>query len=416
MRFMTAMNQAFKTYDDAVQWLFLQLPQYQRQGAAAYKPGLERTERLMAYLNNPERRFKSIHVAGTNGKGSTAHMLASVLQAAGFRVGLYTSPHLKDFRERIRINGVSIAESDVLEFVQDHAAVFKEMGLSFFEMTVGLAFDYFDRSKVDVAIIETGMGGRLDSTNVILPILSVITNIGLDHIQFLGDTHQAIAREKAGIIKHKTPVVIGQYTDQTLEVFQSISNKLNAQLIKAQDQVYDTYECDLKGAYQQLNQKTVLTALAVLKTQGFYISAQHIALGFSQVQKSTGLMGRWQTIGQRPLIICDTAHNADGLTVTMRQLDALNAPQRHLVLGFVADKALEDIFELLPKAGIYYFCAAHNPRAIEASKLEDLGSRMGLTSQTFNSVNEALSAAKSKASDQDVIYVGGSTFVVAEVL
>ena len=344
MRFMTAMNQAFKTYDDAVQWLFLQLPQYQRQGAAAYKPGLARTERLMAYLNNPERRFKSIHVAGTNGKGSTAHMLASVLQAAGFRVGLYTSPHLKDFRERIRINGVSIAESDVLEFVQDHAAVFKEMGLSFFEMTVGLAFDYFDRSKVDVAIIETGMGGRLDSTNVILPILSVITNIGLDHIQFLGDTHQAIAREKAGIIKHKTPVVIGQYTDQTLEVFQSISNKLNAQLIKAQDQVYDTYECDLKGAYQQLNQKTVLTALAVLKTQGFYISAQHIALGFSQVQKSTGLMGRWQTIGQRPLIICDTAHNADGLTVTMRQLDDLNAPQRHLVLGFVADKALDDIF------------------------------------------------------------------------
>ena len=416
MRFMTAMNQAFKTYDDAVQWLFLQLPQYQRQGAAAYKPGLARTERLMAYLNNPERRFKSIHVAGTNGKGSTAHMLASVLQAAGFRVGLYTSPHLKDFRERIRINGVSIAESDVLEFVQDHAAVFKEMGLSFFEMTVGLAFDYFDRSKVDVAIIETGMGGRLDSTNVILPILSVITNIGLDHIQFLGDTHQAIAREKAGIIKHKTPVVIGQYTDQTLEVFQSISNKLNAQLIKAQDQVYETYECDLKGAYQQLNQKTVLTALAVLKTQGFYISAQHIALGFSQVQKSTGLMGRWQTIGQRPLIICDTAHNADGLTVTMRQLDDLNAPQRHLVLGFVADKALADIFELLPKAGIYYFCAAHNPRAIEASKLEDLGSRMGLTSQTFNSVNEALSAAKSKASDQDVIYVGGSTFVVAEVL
>ena len=416
MRFMTAMNQAFKTYDDAVQWLFLQLPQYQRQGAAAYKPGLARTERLMAYLNNPERRFKSIHVAGTNGKGSTAHMLASVLQAAGFRVGLYTSPHLKDFRERIRINGVSIAESDVLEFVQDHAAVFKEMGLSFFEMTVGLAFDYFDRSKVDVAIIETGMGGRLDSTNVILPILSVITNIGLDHIQFLGDTHQAIAREKAGIIKHKTPVVIGQYTDQTLEVFQSISNKLNAQLIKAQDQVYETYECDLKGAYQQLNQKTVLTALAVLKTQGFYISAQHIALGFSQVQKSTGLMGRWQTIGQRPLIICDTAHNADGLTVTMRQLDDLNAPQRHLVLGFVADKALADIFELLPKAGIYYFCAAHNPRAIEASKLEDLGSRMGLTSQTFNSVNEALSAAKSKASEQDVIYVGGSTFVVAEVL
>lgn len=410
------MSQVFTTYDAAVQWLFLQLPQYQRQGAAAYKPGLERTERLMAYLKNPERGFKSIHVAGTNGKGSTSHMLASVLQAAGFRVGLYTSPHLKDFRERIRINGVPIAESEVLDFVQDHAAIFKEMGLSFFEMTVGLAFDYFNRSKVDVAIIETGMGGRLDSTNVIVPILSLITNIGLDHMQFLGDTHQAIAREKAGIIKRKIPVVIGQYTEQTLEVFQSISTELEAPLIIAQDHAYETYDCDLKGAYQQFNQKTVLTALEVLKTRGFYISEQHIALGFSQVQKSTGLMGRWQTIGQRPLIICDTAHNADGLTSTMRQLNDLNAPRLHLVLGFVADKALEDIFKLLPKAGIYYFCAAHNPRAIEASKLEDLGTRIGLKAQTFDSVNKALSAAQSMATNEDVIYVGGSTFVVAEVL
>ncbi|MDA9127514.1 bifunctional folylpolyglutamate synthase/dihydrofolate synthase [Flavobacteriaceae bacterium] len=410
------MSQVFTTYDAAVQWLFLQLPQYQRQGAAAYKPGLERTERLMAYLKNPEHGFKSIHVAGTNGKGSTSHMLASVLQAAGFRVGLYTSPHLKDFRERIRINGVPIAESEVLDFVQDHAAIFKEMGLSFFEMTVGLAFDYFDRSKVDVAIIETGMGGRLDSTNVIVPILSLITNIGLDHMQFLGDTHQAIAREKAGIIKRKIPVVIGQYTEQTLEVFQSISTELEAPLIIAQDHSYETYECDLKGAYQEFNQKTVLTALEVLKTRGFYISEQHIALGFSQVQKSTGFMGRWQTIGQRPLIICDTAHNADGLTSTMRQLNDLNAPRLHFVLGFVADKALEDIFKLLPKAGIYYFCAAHNPRAIEASKLEDLGTRIGLKAQTFDSVHKALSAAQSIASDEDVIYVGGSTFVVAEVL
>jgi dihydrofolate synthase/folylpolyglutamate synthase len=246
--------------------------------------------------------------------------------------------------------------------------------------------------------------------------LSVITNIGLDHMQFLGDTHQAIAREKAGIIKRKIPVVIGQYSEQTLEVFQSISTELEAPLIIAQDQAYDPYESDLKGAYQQFNQKTVLTALEVLKTRGFYTSEQHIALGFSQVQKSTGLMGRWQTIGQRPLIICDTAHNADGLTSTMRQLNDLNAPRLHLVLGFVADKALEDIFKLLPKAGIYYFCAAHNPRAIEASKLEDLGTRIGLKAQTFDSVHKALSAAQSIASDEDVIYVGGSTFVVAEVL
>lgn len=410
------MNQVFTSYDDAIQWLFMQLPQYQRQGAAAYKPGLERTERLMAYLKNPERGFKSIHVAGTNGKGSTSHMLASVLQAAGYRVGLYTSPHLKDFRERIRIDGAPIPESAVLEFVQDHATTFSKMGLSFFEMTVGLAFEYFSKSNIDIAVIETGMGGRLDSTNVITPILSVITNIGLDHMQFLGGTLEAIAREKAGIIKPGVPVVIGQYNPQTITVFESTAGQLQAPLFKAQDLEHQEYQSDLIGSYQRFNKKTVLTALNLLTSLGYQLNDHHIVKGLAQVQKSTGLMGRWQVIGQNPMIICDTAHNIDGLTMTMTQLKDLNASQLHLVLGFVNDKALDQIFDCLPKSGLYYYCAANNPRAMAASDLSELGQRKGLNGRAFNAVIEAFNAAKSQAKPEDVIYVGGSTFVVAEVL
>ncbi len=410
------MTEAFKSYEEAVQWLFLQLPQYQRQGAAAYKPGLERTESLMAYLNHPEQGFKSIHIAGTNGKGSTAHMLASVLQTAGYRVGLYTSPHLKDFRERIRINGVSIPESEVLRFVQEHAAQFSKMGLSFFEMTVGMAFDYFAQSSIDIAIIETGMGGRLDSTNVITPILSVITNIGLDHMQFLGGTLEAIAGEKAGIIKPGIPVVIGQYTEETLGVFQSVAKDLNAPLIKADEQEYEDYFSDLSGVYQQHNKKTVLTALDVLRSLGYQFGEEQIVTGLVQVQKITGLMGRWQIIGQNPQVICDTAHNIDGIKITMGQLKDLKASQMHLVLGFVNDKALDEIFDCLPKSGLYYFCAANNPRAMAAGSLFELGRQKGLNGQVFDTVSAALQAAKSKATQDDVIYVGGSTFVVAEVL
>lgn len=410
------MNQVFTSYDDAIQWLFMQLPQYQRQGAAAYKPGLERTERLMAYLKNPERGFKSIHVAGTNGKGSTSHMLASVLQAAGYRVGLYTSPHLKDFRERIRIDGAPIPESAVLEFVQDHATTFSKMGLSFFEMTVGLAFEYFSKSNIDIAVIETGMGGRLDSTNVITPILSIITNIGLDHMQFLGGTLEAIAREKAGIIKPGVPVVIGQYNPQTITVFESMAGQLQAPLFKAQDLEHQEYQSDLIGSYQRFNKKTVLTALNLLTSLGYQLNDHHIVKGLAQVQKSTGLMGRWQVIGQNPMIICDTAHNIDGLTMTMTQLKDLNASQLHLVLGFVNDKALDQIFDCLPKSGLYYYCAANNPRAMAASDLSELGQRKGLNGRVFNAVIEAFNAAKSQAKPEDVIYVGGSTFVVAEVL
>lgn len=410
------MTEAFKTYDQAVQWLFLQLPQYQRQGAAAYKPGLERTESLMAYLNHPQRGFKSIHIAGTNGKGSTAHMLASVLQTAGYRVGLYTSPHLKDFRERIRINGVPIPQSEVLRFVQAHASAFSKMGLSFFEMTVGLAFDYFAQSSIDIAIVETGMGGRLDSTNVITPILSVITNIGLDHMQFLGGTLEAIAGEKAGIIKPGIPVVIGQYTEETLGVFQRVAKDLNAPLIKAQDCLHKEYSSDLIGAYQQYNKKTVLTALDVLRSLGYQFGEEQIVTGLVQVQKITGLMGRWQIIGQNPRVICDTAHNIDGITITMAQLKELKASQMHLVLGFVSDKALDEIFDHLPKSGQFYFCAANNPRSMASNNLFELGRQKGLNGQVFDTIKAALQAAKSKATQDDVIYVGGSTFVVAEVL
>lgn len=410
------MTEAFKSYEEAVQWLFLQLPQYQRQGAAAYKPGLERTERLMAYLNHPERGFKSVHIAGTNGKGSTAHMLASVLQTAGYRVGLYTSPHLKDFRERIRINGVPIPESEVLRFVGEHASEFSKMGLSFFEMTVGLAFDYFAQSSIDIAIIETGMGGRLDSTNVITPILSVITNIGLDHMQFLGGTLEAIAGEKAGIIKPGIPVVIGQYTAETLGVFQSVAQDLHAPLIKADEQEYDDYYSDLSGVYQRHNKKTVQSAVGQLRTLGYTIDQEHILKGLAQVQKTTGLMGRWQVIAQNPKLICDTAHNIDGIKITMGQLKDLKPSQLHLVLGFVNDKALDEIFDCLPKSGLYYFCAANNPRAMGVNGLFELGQQKGLNNQVFDTVSAALQAAKSKATQDDVIYVGGSTFVVAEVL
>jgi dihydrofolate synthase/folylpolyglutamate synthase len=410
------MTEVFKSYEEAVQWLYLQLPQYQRQGSTAYKPGLERTESLMANLNHPERGFKSIHIAGTNGKGSTAHMLASVLQTAGYRVGLYTSPHLKDFRERIRINGAPIPESEVLRFVQEHASEFSKMGLSFFEMTVGLAFDYFAQSSIDIAIVETGMGGRLDSTNVITPILSIITNIGLDHIQFLGGTLEAIAGEKAGIIKPGVPVVIGQYTKETLEVFQRVAKNLNAPLIKADEQEYEDYYSDLSGVYQRHNKKTVQSAIGQLRTLGYTIDQADILKGLAQVQNLTGLMGRWQIIGQKPQVICDTAHNIDGIKMTMAQLEDLKPSQLHLVLGFVNDKALEEIFDCLPKSGLYYFCAANNPRAMAADSLFDLGRQKGLNGQVFDTVSAALQAAKSKATHNDVIYVGGSTFVVAEVL
>lgn len=410
------MSPSFVNYKSAINWLFEQLPQYQRQGGSAYKPGLERTQKLMAHLGHPEQKIKSIHIAGTNGKGSTAHMLASVLQSAGYRVGLYTSPHLLDFRERIRLNGQMISESDVFDFLNTHAPVFLSMGLSFFEMTVGMAFEYFARQSPDVVIVETGMGGRLDSTNVITPVLSIITNIGMDHTQFLGNTLTDIAREKAGIIKTEVPVVVGQYTEETLPVFKAVSTDQSAPLILAQELTYFDLESDLKGGYQKDNKRTVLVAIDQLITIGFSVSQHHIEHGLKHVQNQTGLLGRWQILAREPLLICDTAHNVDGLAMTMQQLLTLPAKQLHLVLGFVSDKALEDILKLMPKSGIYYYCAPDNLRAMPVAHLSQKAREVGLKGEAYQSVQEALDEALNQAESEDVIYVGGSTFVVAEVL
>jgi len=370
----------------------------------------------MDYLGHPEEKIKTIHIAGTNGKGSTAHMLASVLQTAGNRVGLYTSPHLIDFRERIRVNGQMISESDVLNFLQTHYPVFQSMDLSFFEMTMGLAFDYFARQSLDVVIVETGMGGRLDSTNVITPVLSIITNIGLDHMQFLGNTRAAIAREKAGIIKAEVPVVIGQYTQETLTVFKEVTAEKNAPLILAQHQVYPDLESDLKADYQKFNRHTVLAALNQLSNMGFSVAQHHIEHGIKNVQNNTGLMGRWQIMSHEPLLIYDTAHNTQGLGVNMKQLSSLKAKQLHLVLGFMSDKVLQDILEVLPKVGIYYYCAPDNLRAMPVTELKQKAFGAGLKGKAYPSVKEALNQAIKQAESKDVIYVGGSTFVVAEVL
>lgn len=410
------MSPSFVNYKSAINWLFEQLPQYQRQGGSAYKPGLERTQKLMAHLGHPEQKIKSIHIAGTNGKGSTAHMLASVLQSAGYRVGLYTSPHLLDFRERIRLNGQMISESDVFDFLNTHAPVFLSMGLSFFEMTVGMAFDYFARQSPDVVIVETGMGGRLDSTNVITPVLSIITNIGMDHTQFLGNTLTDIAREKAGIIKTEVPVVVGQYTEETLPVFKAVSTDQSAPLILAQELTYFDLESDLKGGYQKDNKRTVLVAIDQLIATGFSVAQHHIEHGLKHVQNQTGLLGRWQILAREPLLICDTAHNVDGLAMTMQQLLTLPAKQLHLVLGFVSDKALEDILKLMPKSGIYYYCAPNNLRAMPVAHLSQKAREVGLKGEAYQSVQEALDEALNQAESEDVIYVGGSTFVVAEVL
>lgn len=410
------MSPSFVNYKSAINWLFEQLPQYQRQGGSAYKPGLERTQKLMAHLGHPEQKIKSIHIAGTNGKGSTAHMLASVLQSAGYRVGLYTSPHLLDFRERIRLNGQMISESDVFDFLNTHAPVFLSMGLSFFEMTVGMAFDYFARQSPDVVIVETGMGGRLDSTNVITPVLSIITNIGMDHTQFLGNTLTDIAREKAGIIKTEVPVVVGQYTEETLPVFKAVSTDQSAPLILAQELTYFDLESDLKGGYQKDNKRTVLVAIDQLIAIGFRVEQHHIEHGLKHVQNQTGLLGRWQILAREPLLICDTAHNVDGLAMTMQQLLTLPAKQLHLVLGFVSDKALEDILKLMPKSGIYYYCAPDNLRAMPVAHLSQKAQSVGLRGEAYQSVQEALDEALNQAESEDVIYVGGSTFVVAEVL
>ena len=337
------------TYQDTVNWMFKQLPMYQNQGKTAYKANLNNTLLLAKHLNNPENKFKTIHVAGTNGKGSTSHMLASILQEAGYKVGLYTSPHLKDFRERIKINGKDVSKQFVIGFIHKHKSFFEANSLSFFEMTVGMAFDYFSRKKVDIAIIEVGMGGRLDSTNIITPEVSVITNIGLDHTQFLGKTLEAIAVEKGGIIKPNIPVVIGETQIETQSIFKSLAKKNHSEIYFADHNIDKVFESDLKGFYQQRNIKTVLQTIKVVNSKSLKISDKNLKQGLLNVVKNTGLKGRWQILQNSPKVICDTAHNKEGLKYVMNQLLNENFNQLHIVFGVVNDKDVDSILPLLPK-------------------------------------------------------------------
>ena len=389
---------------------------YQRIGAAAYKVDVSNTLKLMAHLKEPQSSFKSVHVAGTNGKGSTSHMLASVLQDAGYKVGLYTSPHLKDFRERIKLNGKMIPEQKVVDFVENHRSFFEENQLSFFEMTVGLAFDYFKNEKVDIAIIEVGLGGRLDSTNVINPEVSVITNIGLDHTQFLGTTLAEIASEKAGIIKSKIPVVIGEAKPETTAVFIDKARKEKSPILFVEEEELPEFKTDLLGNYQIKNYKTAYATLGVLKQKGWGISNKNIENGFLNVAKNTGLQGRWQLLNKSPKVICDTAHNIEGLSLVLNQLKKEDFDQMHIVLGVVADKNLDAILPLFPRNATYYFCKPAVVRGLAVAKLQQKARGYELIGKSYVTVREAYKSAMTAAKAKDLIFIGGSTFVVAEIL
>ena len=401
------------TYQETVDWMFSQLPMYQRQGKAAFKKDLTNIIAFCDVLKNPEEKFVSIHVGGTNGKGSTSHIISSILQEAGYKVGLYTSPHLKNFTERIRINGEEISEKYVADFITKNTLFLKKQQLSFFEMTVGLAFDYFASQKVDIAIVEVGLGGRLDSTNIISPEVSVITNIGYDHTQFLGDTLPEIAFEKAGIIKKNTPIVIGEKQKEVADVFFKKALEMNATISFASDKKYDV-ETDLLGDYQKKNGTTAIHAIKALK--GFTVSDNQLHKGLLNVVKNTNLKGRWQILQVAPRVICDTAHNKEGLYYVMHQLASLPAKKLHIVLGVVTDKKLEEILPLFPEDASYYFCKPNIPRGLDEQVLQSKANHFGLLGSTYNSVNEAYLAAISNAEKEDVVFVGGSTFVVGEVV
>ena len=401
------------TYQETVDWMFSQLPMYQRQGKAAFKKDLTNIIAFCDVLKNPEEKFVSIHVGGTNGKGSTSHIISSILQEAGYKVGLYTSPHLKNFTERIRINGEEISEKYVADFITKNTLFLKKQQLSFFEMTVGLAFDYFTSQKVDIAIVEVGLGGRLDSTNIISPEVSVITNIGYDHTQFLGDTLPEIAFEKAGIIKKNTPIVIGEKQKEVADVFFKKALEMNATISFASDKKYDV-ETDLLGAYQKKNGTTAIHVIKSLK--GFTVSENQLHKGLLNVVKNTNLKGRWQILQVAPRVICDSAHNKEGLHYVLHQLASLPAKKLHIVLGVVTDKKLEEILPLFPQDASYYFCKPNIPRGLDEYELQSKASHFGLSGITYNSVNEAYLAAISNAEKEDVVFVGGSTFVVGEVV
>ena len=407
-------------YQETINWMFNQLPMYQLQGASAYKKDLTNTHLLIDHLDNPQEKIKCIHVAGTNGKGSTSHMLASILKEAGYKVGLYTSPHLKDFRERIKIISPEasgeISKQFVTDFINKHKAFFESNDMSFFEMTVGLAFDYFAKEKVDIAVIEVGMGGRLDATNIITPLVSVITNIGLDHVQFLGNTLESVAFEKAGIIKPNIPVVIGEYSPETKPVFLAKAKECNSEIYFASDLITETYPSDLIGDYQIHNKKTVVQTITILNTQKeFKITPENIKSGLLHVVKNTGLQGRWQQIGEFPKVICDTAHNKNGLEIVIKQIQKEKFEKLHIVLGVVNDKDLDEVLPLFPKNAIYYFCKPNIPRGLDAAILQEKAKKFDLKGDTYSSVTDAYIHSKKNATRNDFIFIGGSTFVVAEL-
>jgi dihydrofolate synthase/folylpolyglutamate synthase len=398
-------------YKRSVEYLFQRLPMYQRSGIAAYKKDIGNIIKACKILNNPEKKIKTIHIAGTNGKGSTAHMLASILQEAGYKTGLYTSPHLKDFRERIKINGKTIDKKYIINFIKENQLEFEKINMSFFEFTVAMAFNYFTESKVDIAIIETGLGGRLDSTNIINPELSIITNIGLDHTNLLGNTIEKIAFEKAGIIKKNTPIIIGRKQHKTKEIFKSIAKEKNAKLYYNDNP--KNIITDVKGDYQNENIGTAIKAIEVLN---WNISNEQINQGINNILKNTGLEGRWQKLSENPLTICDVSHNEDGIKNILRQIEKTKFNKLHFIFGSVNDKVLTNIFKLLPKKAKYYFCAAKIDRALQTNILKQRAEEFNLYGDEFSSVNQAYINAKENASKDDLIFIGGSTFIVAEVL
>lgn len=404
------------SYQETLHWMFQQLPMYQRQGKSAFKKDLTNILKFSEVLQQPQNNFKSVHVAGTNGKGSTSHMLASVFQEAGYKVGLYTSPHLRDFRERIRVNGKEVLESFVVDFVQKHRSFLEAQKLSFFEMSVGMAFQYFSEQEVDIAIVEVGMGGRLDSTNILMPELSIITNIGLDHTQFLGTTYREIAAEKAGIIKKNIPVVIGETNAETKEVFTTKANSTHSCIVFAEENDFSSLECDLKGEYQKYNIRTVLHALELLKSNGWQLDESSVKNGLKAVKKNTGLRGRWDILKEQPKIICDTAHNKEGLIYVMNQLSKEKYEHLHMVLGVVNDKNLEEVLPLFPEKAFYYFAKPAIPRGLDADELKKVSGKFNLKGKVYSSVEKAYLAANEKANLNDLIFVGGSTFTVAEII
>jgi dihydrofolate synthase/folylpolyglutamate synthase len=426
-------------YNESIDYLYSKLPMFTRIGAVAFKKDLHNTIALCENLGNPQNKFKSIHVGGTNGKGSTSHMLAAIFQEAGYKTGLYTSPHLKDFRERIRINGEMISKNFVTDFINQQRTIIEEVSPSFFEATVAMAFSFFAEEKVDIAIIEVGLGGRLDSTNIITPELSVITNISLDHTNILGDTLAEIATEKAGIIKSGVPVVIGEkqeeiaaiflekaketnspitFADQELHTDHTVRNKeyLNTSIYKGPTVLYNNLELDLNGFYQLKNVLTVLQSVTLLQNKGYSIADNHIYAALKDVKVLTGLQGRWQKLSEQPLIICDTGHNISGITEVMQNILKTEHNQLHMVIGMVKDKDISGVLALLPTNATYYFCQPQLERALPASELAEKAKEHSLNGQFFDSVSLAIQAAKENATKDDLIFIGGSTFVVAEAI